>query len=240
VCGYGRLGQFLCADLAKFNLPIVVLDTDENRYELAIVRGFSALLADATTDDTLFSAGIERARVLVSALPSDALNVFITLTARGLCPNLAIMARGEDIGAEPKLKRAGANQVVQPFGIAAERMAHLITRPNVLEFFQEADLGALGQELGTIGIEIDQFEVTGDSKMIRRTVGELESSGQGGFMVVAVRRAGGKLVQNPKKDFEFAEEDRVLLMGHKDDLPDLTKRFSLKTRQRIYRGLQVR
>lgn len=236
VCGYGRIGHFVCRDLAQAKMSIVVIDSNPERCAQARDAGFLVLQGDATSDELLLRAGLSRARALASVVSSDALNVFITLTARQLRKDLLIVARGEEASTESKLLQAGANRVVLPSRIGAERVAHIVTRPSVLEFFREADLGALSQELGTIGVEIDQFEVTGESHVIGLNVGQVESSGSGGFMVVAVRRVGGSLIKNPTKDFVFAEEDKVLLMGHKEDLPDLTRRFAVRVMRTTLRG----
>lgn len=240
VCGYGRIGHIVCQELLRAKLPVVVIDADHECCEAARAAGFLVIHGDATSDAVLKSAGLERARALASVLSSDALNVFITLTARQLRKDLLIVARGEEPTTEPKLLQAGADRVVLPSRIGAERVAHIVTRPSVLEFFAEADLGALAQELSTIGVEIDQFEVTGDSRVIGLSVGQLESSGSGGFMVVAVQRVGGSLIKNPTKEFTFAEEDKVLLMGHKEDLPDLTQRFAVQVARLTVRGAVIR
>jgi len=239
VCGFGRIGHVVCEEIKNARLQIVVIETSGPRCDEARAAGHLVVHGDATQDHVLTLAGLARARALASVLSSDALNVFITLTARQLRPDLLIVARGEEHGVEAKLLQAGANRVVLPSVIGAERISHLVTRPAVLDFFVEADLGALAQELSTIGVEIDQFEVTGDSQLIGLSVGALESSGSGGFMVVAVRRIGGSLVRNPQKDFTFAEEDRVLLMGHKEDLPDLTRRFSVRVARLSHRGVAI-
>ncbi len=236
VCGFGRIGHFVCLELVQAKVPLVVIDCSVERCDEARAAGFIVIHGDATSDQVLTQAGLSRARALATVLSSDALNVFITLTARQLRKDLLIVARGEEASTESKLLQAGADRVVLPSRIGAERITHIVTRPAVLEFFQEADLGALSQELSTIGVEIDQFEVTGDSRVIGLDVGQIESSGRGGFMVVAVKRIGGALIKNPSKDFVFAEQDRVLLMGHKEDLPDLTQRFAVRVTRLTLRG----
>lgn len=236
VCGFGRIGHFVCLELEQAKVPFVVIDSSLERADEARAAGYLVIHGDATSDEVLTQAGLARARALTTVLSSDALNVFITLTARQLRKDLLIVARGEEARTEAKLLQAGADRVVLPSRIGAERVTHIVTRPTVLEFFKEADLGALSQELSTIGVEIDQFEVTSESRVIGLSVGQVESSGRGGFMVVAVKRIGGSLVKNPPKDFVFAEEDRVLLMGHKEDLPDLTQRFAVQVMRLTLRG----
>jgi voltage-gated potassium channel len=238
VCGFGRMGRVLAESLRRSDSACVVVERSPERQEEAEAHGFHTVEGDATRDEILLAAGIDRARALATVLPADALNVFITLTARHLNPALTIVARGEDPPTEQKLRHAGADHVVMPAKIGAERLAQIVTRPGVLEFFDKADLGAIGQELSSIGVEMDQFQVT--PAVVGRTVGELESSGSGGFMVVAVRRAGGTIVRNPDKDFALAEEDRVLLLGHQENLPDLKRLFSVRLSPIVYRGAVLR
>ncbi len=240
ICGYGRMGRILCQQVAADGYKVVVIDENAERRDEALAAGHFALCADATRDAVLMSAGAHTARALATVLSSDALNVFITLTARALNPKLFIVARGELPSTESKLKQAGADHTVLPAAIGAQRVAHVLTRPSVVKFFENADLGALEQELLEIGIEIQQFEVTASSTMIRKTVGQLENSGDGGFVVVAVRRAGGTLVRNPQRTFEFVEEDQVLVMGHAEDLPGLMRRFSLPSPAVAHRGVTLR
>lgn len=238
VCGFGRMGQVLADALRQGNVPCVVVERSTEKQAEAVEAGFHVVDGDATRDETLEKAGIARARALATVLPDDALNVFITLSARALNPDLLIVARGEHPATEQKLRHAGADDVVMPTKIGAERLAQIVSRPGVLDFFGDADLGAIAQELASIGVELDQFEVT--PALINRTVGEIESSGSGGFMVVAVRRVGGRIVRNPDKDFSLAEEDRVLLLGHRENLPDLKRLFSVRLTPMIYRGAVVR
>lgn len=109
------------------------------------------------------------------------------------------------------------------------------------DFFADQDLSGLEHELRGLGLQIEQFEVDGQSSLIGRSVGALESSGDGGFLVIAIRRAGGKLIRNPEKKFTFAEEDSVLFMGHAEDIPQLREAFALANiRPAVRRGVVYR
>jgi voltage-gated potassium channel len=226
ICGFGRIGRVLAAELQTENVKFLVVDTAEERRIAAGEQRHLVLAGDATKDETLRAAGIERARALVTALPNDALNVFITLTARYLNPSLFIVARGEDHGTEKKLLRAGASRVVLPSAIGAERMAQMITRPGMLEFFQKGDVHAVAQDLESVGLGIREVQVS--ERMIGRTVAELEDSGHGGFLVLSILRIGGTVVQNPKPDLVLAEEDRLLLLGHQGGLPDIERMLATR------------
>ena len=227
VCGLGRIGRVLRADLEGAGATVVFVDNNPERVATATEQGSYALLGDATADEILEKAGVRRARALATVLPDDALNVFITLSARNLNPDLRIIARAENPGSESKMIQAGANKVVLPSALSGERAAQMILRPAMVDFFADQDLSGLEQELHGLGLQIEQFEVDASSGLIGRTVGELEGSGDGGFLVIAVRRVGGALVRNPQKHFDFAEEDSVLFMGHSEDIPFLRKAFAI-------------
>ncbi len=151
VCGFGRIGHVVCEELVGARVQVGVVETDQERCDAARAAGHLVVHGDASQNEALTSAGLARARALASVLSNDAMNVFITLTARQLRPNLFIVARGEEHGVEPKLMQAGANRVVLPSRIGAERISHLVTRPAVLEFFKEADLGARAPTLQRTG-----------------------------------------------------------------------------------------
>jgi voltage-gated potassium channel len=228
ICGFGRIGRVLATELQAEDVRFVVIDTAEERRAAASEQRHLVLGGDATSDETLLRAGIERARALVTALPNDALNVFITLTARHLNPKLLIVARGEDHATEEKLLRAGASRVVLPSAIGAERMAQMITRPGMQQFFEKRDMMAVTQELATVGLAVREVPVS--ERMIGRTVADLENSGTGGFLVLSILRIGGSTVQNPKPDLVLAEEDRLLLLGHQGGLPDVERMLGERER----------
>ena len=227
VCGLGRIGRVVSKDLEDAGATVVYIDNNEERVTALLVSGGYAMVGDATSDEVLLEAGVNRARALATVLSDDALNVFITLTARNLNQDLRIIARAEYPTSETKMIQAGADKVVLPSTLSGERAAQMILRPAMVDFFTDRDLSGLEQELRALGVQIEQFEVDGRSSLIGRTVGELESSGDGGFLVVAIRRAGGKLVRNPEKHFTFSEEESVLFMGHAEDIPHLREAFAI-------------
>ncbi|UCD28168.1 MAG: NAD-binding protein, partial [Planctomycetota bacterium] len=144
VCGFGRMGELLVKRLLERNIQVVVIEKDPKRVSDIEHTGQLYIAGDATEEIALQRAGIEHAKSLVTALTSDADNVFVTLTARQMRPDLYIVARAEQFTTEPKLKRAGANRVMSPQTIGAERIANILTRPHLVDF---VDVAAKGVEL---------------------------------------------------------------------------------------------
>jgi voltage-gated potassium channel len=227
VCGLGRIGRVVTRDLLTAGANVVLVEKDADRVSLLVAEGCYVVEGDATSDAVLIEAGVKQASALITVLSDDASNVFITLSARNLNPNLRIIARAEDPASDSKMIQAGANKVVLPSTLSGERAAQMVIRPAMVDFFADRDLSALEQELRGLGLQIEQFEVDARSSLIGRTVGELESSGHGGFLVLAIRRVGGSLIRNPEKGFTFSEEDSVLFMGHVEDIPYLRKAFAI-------------
>jgi len=229
ICGYGRLGQVLAQELSAAGKPYVVVDLDHGRLDQAREAGGVVLEGDASDEDVLLAAGIDRAAALATVLPADAVNVFITLTARQLNTGLNIIARAEQPSTERKLMHAGASRVVLPARISALRIASIIARPEVTEFFTGEHLSSLRGELEPIGIVVRPVEVKPGSPLVGRNIGEIERTGDGGFMVVALHRGDGSTIKNPTREVAMLVGDELLLMGHEEDIPDLESRYRIGT-----------
>ncbi|MBP89204.1 MAG: potassium channel protein [Planctomycetaceae bacterium] len=221
VCGYGRIGEFLAGDLRQSQQHFVVIERGLDRFEEAKALGFLCLCGDATEDSVLASAGIDRARCLVSCLPSDADNVFITLTARNLRPSLEIIARAEHPTTEAKLMQAGANKVVMPAIIGAHRIERLVTRPST------AQLMELVAESSFLDLELDEITLADDSKLIGVKVAETEAHRKHRLLVVAVRGADGQMIFNPEAAYTFRAGDIAIVMGHVEDIRGFRTAFEL-------------
>lgn len=235
VCGYGRMGQILAQRVRGAGLPLIVLDMNEERIREATEHGYVAYLGNAEDEETLILAGVERARALATVLPDDALNVFITLTARGLNEGLTILARGEFPATERKLRLAGADHVVLPATIGAMRLAYLITHPATIDLLDRNDgSSTINEILNQISLRMDELLVPEDSPLIGRTVGDVEVAGDRPFIVVALRGADGTLVDNPDRDTVVAVGDTLIVVGHRRDMPSLAQDFTLR-RQMQYR-----
>ncbi|HEY1067828.1 MAG TPA: potassium channel protein [Pirellulales bacterium] len=239
VCGFGRVGQILVRELLAAQHAFVIVDTDAVRLREAEAQGCLVLVGDAREESVLIAAGVKRAKVLASVLPDDTANVFITLSARELNSDMQIVARGESPSTEKKLIRSGANQVVLPAAIGATRIAHLITRPSAETLLKEA-LGStqLHQELNEIGLDLTEIPIAPGSALQGRTLKEVEISGQSGFVIVAIKGGDGKILRHPGMDVMLQGGDTIILVGHREALPDLAVRAKPQS-FRSYRGARV-
>ena len=233
VCGLGRIGRMLAAELTRAGRSFVVIETDTNRIEDAeclVCEG------DATEEETLLRAGIERAAVLATVLPNDAANVFITLSARNLNSQIQIIARGEAPSTKPKLLQAGADRVVLPAHIGAERIAHQILHPSTENLLQDSSaLQELDVQLGEFGIQFAEMEIPGDSTLVGATLSEVETRSKAQFLVVALHRIGGEQLLHPKPDTRIEADDRLIFVCHTNEIVEFTKNEKMKHRLQ-YRG----
>jgi len=213
ICGYGRIGQQLARELAEAHEGFVIVERDPAKFAIAHAAGYTCLTADATDEAALQTAGIERARVLATVLPSDATNVFITLSARNLNPGLQIIARGEVPSTERKLIHAGADKVVLPMHIGAERIAEMILYPSTEQLLEtSANMRDLKRGLHEVGLGLESLTVPRHSALAGATVAEAERLGNGGFFIVQVERPGERIFARPGKHFIIEAEDSVVLV----------------------------
>jgi voltage-gated potassium channel Kch len=214
VCGFGRIGLMLAKDLATGGASFVIIDNDEHRFAEARAMGYLCSQGDATDEDTLRAVGVQRARVMATVLPSDAANVFITLSARSLNPHLQIIARGEAPSTESKLLQAGANQVILPAHIGAERIAEMVLFPETTRFIRGSRrMRELEKTLRDLGLEVDVVTNAEGAAFVGRTVEDLEAIGQGAFFVFQVNRASGEVVVRPPGDLHVGAGDSLVVVG---------------------------
>ncbi|NJK35870.1 MAG: potassium channel protein [Oscillatoriales cyanobacterium SM2_2_1] len=239
ICGYGQVGQILCRRLKEEKKPFVIVEGDDERAIKAKGLDHLVVHSNPTDEQSLIQAGIHQARILATVMPDDTQNVFITLTARELNPNLVIIARGETPSTEKKLKLAGADQVVMPAAIGADRIAQTIINPSVIDFLQESEgRASLNEMLSQINIQLDELIIASDSPFVRKTLSDVETRGRGTFIIIAVRQADGLLIDHPPHDFILGAGDTVILLGHRGDIPQFAQKFAMK-REIRYRGAQT-
>ncbi|MCM1985015.1 potassium channel family protein [Lyngbya confervoides] len=236
ICGFGRMGLLLARHMVEAQRPFVIVDRDEARVDQAQSLGYLVRLGDATDEQLLMEVGIGRATTLATVLPNDALNVFITLTARNLNPGLMILARGEQGSTEKKLLQAGANRVVLPASIGAIRMAHLITHPASLDFLSANNsLSSLNEILAQIHVQLDELPIKPQSDWVGTSIENVEIRGKGSFIVVALRRAAGEMIIHPSPEVFLHGGDTLIVVGRRGDLPKISRRLA-QERRGLYRG----
>lgn len=220
VCGFGRMGHILCRELSRRRRTFVVIDREPERIREAEAFDYLVLTGDATEEDVLLEAGIEKAKTIVTSLPTDAENLFITLTSRNLNHDLQIIARGEQPSTEKKLYQAGANRVVLPAAIGAVRMANMITMPSSMELIEQVTgASGLSVQIDRIDVRIDELRIPPDTELVGKTVVDGAIRTRHGLIVVAVKQAdSGKMVFNPDQNLTFAENDIIIVMGGQDKI----------------------
>jgi voltage-gated potassium channel len=218
ICGAGRVGRRLAADVADRNIPLLIVEADQAKAQWAVEQNFPVLVGDATSETILRQARIEFARGLASAVTSDAQNVYIVLTARGIAPKLPIVTRASEEEAEPRLHKAGANTVISPYAYAGQRMARTLTRPNVERFLNVA-LSSLND--GDLDLQIEEVRVGERSKLAGSTLAEADVRHHLGVIVLAIRSEAKGLDFNPKADRKIAPGDFLIAMGETQKLKDL-------------------
>ena len=205
VCGYGRMGRIICRELKGKNLPYVVVEKSPERLvqfpDILLVEG------DATKDDVLKLVGIEKAQGLISVLPTDAENLYVVLSARGLNPRLLIVARAGEEGSEQKLLRAGADRVVSPYHIGGLRIAHTVLKPAVVDFIEFAT------KSGNIDLQMEEITIQENSHLVGLTLDECGIGRDLGIIVVAIKQATGEMKFNPTFRSAIREKDTLIALG---------------------------
>ena len=222
VCGFGRTGVKACEELAKSNREFVVIDSDPDSTNLSPDSAhYHFILGDATQDDTLRDAGIERAHAIITTLPKDADNVFISLTAREMNPNMKIIARASDVNSEKKLYRAGASQVVMPDAIGGLHMAQLVTKPDVIEFLKLLN-GVGNVKFKVEEINFDEFK----NEFQNKTIKELDVRRKTGATVIGMKDDIQGFLFNPHADMVIGPDDTLIIVGYEKEVEAFRKWYA--------------
>jgi voltage-gated potassium channel len=220
LCGYGRIGREIAEQLGREGVPLLVVETDPESRAAAEERGLPVLMADATLDETLREAGIHRCRALVAALTSNAANLYVVLSARGLAPGCRLISRADSEEGERKLRQAGANQVVSPYVAGGRIMAATALRPLAVNFIEL---------LSGSDCEVDEFQLSDDPRLLGdlngSTLAELELRRRTGALVLAVRepdlqqsRSEPRLIANPGGDVRLGPGQLLVVLGSQSQL----------------------
>ena len=223
VCGFGRVGRNASYELQRRGASFLVVDRNEERVQRAMHAGMLAVEADATHDESLREVGVLRARGLIAALPSDAENLFIILSAKTLNPKLTVVTRASEEEAAEKLRRAGADTVFAPYTMAGHRLAQALVRPHVTEFLDFATNNT------DLKVTLEQVEVAPETEFDGKTILEMAGRRELGVIVLAIRKADGQMVFNPAGETKIYAGDFLIVMGEQPKLQNLEK---MLTRQR--------
>ena len=215
VCGYGRNGEQAALTLGYHGEKYVVIENRIEIYDEAILENPELLIihGDSTDDDVLKKAGIARAKALITALPVDAHNVFIVLSARSLNPSIQIISRASDRNTYPKLKKAGANNVIMPDQIGGTHMATLVSKPDVIEFIDYLS-GEAGEAIHIESVSYDQLP----NKIRDKALNEIMAWKKTGVNCIGIKTADGKFVINPPEDIMVKEGMKVLVLGTRQQI----------------------
>ncbi len=213
VCGYGRMGRIICRELGEKKIPFVVIEKMPEK----LLDGQDVLLVegDATKDEILKEVGIKKAKGLISVLPTDAENLYVVLSARGLNPNLMIVARAGDEGSEQKLMRAGADRVVSPYHIGGLRIAHTVLKPAVVDFIEFAT------KSGNIDLQMEEITIKENSGLVGLTLDECGIGRDLGIIVVAIKQGSGEMRFNPTYKTAIQAGDTLIALGEISKLQTL-------------------
>ncbi len=215
VCGYGRIGRVLCRHLKRANIDVAVIEKDSGQIPVMDEDGVLYIVGEATDENSLIKAGIERAKAVVAALATDTDNVFLVLTARQLVPELLIMARASQATAKIKLRAAGANFVESPYEMGAVSMAHRIIRPTVTSFL---DLAFAHKRKD---IQMEEIPVSNASELVNVQLKDSGIRQNYNLIIIAIKKADGNMLFNPSFEAVIAPNDTVIAVGEVDNLQKL-------------------
>lgn len=215
VCGLGRVGRLVCQEFSRQKLPFVLIDRQPEAIKDFDLPHGIALLGDATSDEVLRKAGVERARALVTVAASDADNLYITMSARLLNDQLFIVARAEAEQAEQKLLRGGANKVVSPYAIGGLKVAQAVLRPNVVDFIE------LATQTEHLELQIEEAHLQPGSRLVGASLSGSRLRQDLGLIIVAIKRPGQKMLYTPSGDTVLEAGDTLIALGRRPDLDQL-------------------
>lgn len=214
VCGAGRVGRRIIRNLQKQGLPFVILETDEKKLADFERDGSIFYIGDATSEENLLKAGVKRAKGLATCLADDADNVYVVLTARGLNPDLHIVARAVEEQAEPKLIRAGASRVVAPIIIGGQSMARALLKPAIADFMETI-------VAETLDLVFEEVTVHTPSPYAGAMLKDTNLGSELNLIVVAIRRADGELEFQPHGETMIGDGDLLIVIGKAESVKSM-------------------
>ena len=221
ICGFGRIGKIICQELKANKSPMVVIDNDPETVQILEEEGIPYIIDDATSEEALIEVGVERARGVVAVVASDADNLFITMSARGLNPDMLIVARADEEQTEKKLLRVGADRVVMPYLIGGRKMAQSIIKPAVTDFLEFTIHNR------KIGLEMEELVVSEKSPLRGITLVDSGIRQETDVIIVAIRTKAGEMKFNPSSITRIETGDTLISLGKSEDLNKLEKILSV-------------
>lgn len=216
VCGYGRIGKVVAHEIKNEGHEVVVIEKDPEALSRLEQKNMLYINGDATEDETLLMAGLKKATCLITVLAQDASNVFVTLTANQLNPDLTIVARTDTESHVPRLKQAGAKLVFMPYSIGGLRLVQSVLRPTVTSLL---DLAARGD----INLQMEELPVAENSELVGKKVKDSGIRPQFDILVVAIKKSSGKMVFNPSPEIVIDQSDLLIALGKPENLQKLQK-----------------
>lgn len=220
VCGYGRIGSYICKELAAKPVSFVVVEKDPQITQRLEDGNYHYVNGDATDEGALRKAGIKSAKCLVATVASDADNLYITLTARELNPDLYTLSRATDENAQKKLLTAGANKVVSPYLIGAHRMAMALLRPTVVDFME------IAMHRRSLELQMEEIRVNDIGRLPSRILRDSGIRSNLDLIIVAIKKESGEMIYNPSSEAEIEAGDTLIIMGERKNLNKLEKLVS--------------
>ena len=212
ICGWGRVGRGTWSELKNRQVDSVIIESDLERADWAQAAGALVIRGDATHNDVLELAGIQSARALIACVADDSDNLVIALSAKALRDDLRVICRAVDMESERKLRLAGADAVVAPQVVGAERLAVLSTQPELAQIFDVV----VGDR--PVEFHVEELDIRPDSALVGQTIMESGLRHESGALILAVEGASDTLTVNPGPDVEIAAGDRLIVVGTKDQV----------------------
>ena len=217
ICGYGKIGTLICRELAHEKIGFVVVENNSEVIQDIEDDGFVYIHGSATEDKVLLSAGIKRARGVVCALPTDADNLYVVLTAKELNPDVYVLSRFEDNASERRLLKAGADRAISPYRVGGMRMSQAILRPAMVDFIE------ITTRRQSLALRMEEIDVCKDSPVVGKNLEESGLRKTYGLIVVAIKKESGQMVFNPMASHVMESGDKLIALGEEDNLVALSE-----------------
>ncbi len=219
ICGYGRVGEQVALEMKKLKAPFLIIDNSEKRVEAAKKENFLVIKGNATDEEILKEANIEKAKGLAAVVGNDADNVFIVLTARSLSPEIFIVARSNTLEDENKLYRAGADRVLSPAVFGGRKIASLLVKPGVSEYIDALSFGEM------LEFQIEEYQVPKSSPLVGKTLKESKVRDLTGAVVIAISYPDGNVETIPRATTSVDADSKLIVLGTPEQLEKFEKKF---------------